>query len=194
MTARWIALEGGEGCGKSTQAQRLAFHLDAVLTREPGGTAVGARLRELLLDQATVDLDRRAETLLMAADRAQHVAEVVLPALRAGRDVVSDRSAWSSVAYQGAGRGLGEGDVHRISDWASDGRWPDVVVLLDVSPAEAEHRIGAARDRMEAAGRAFHDRVAAAFRALAAEHGWCVVDGTGPADDVAARVREAVGR
>src|SRR5581483_4782901 len=102
----WVALEGGEGSGKSTQARLLAGALGAVLTREPGGTAVGERIRSLLLDPAERGLDARAEALLMAADRAAHVAGVVGPALAAGRSVVSDRSVWSSLAYQGYGRGL----------------------------------------------------------------------------------------
>lgn len=114
----YIAFEGGEGSGKSTQAERLASRLGAVLTREPGGTAIGGRLRELLLDPSTEDLDARAETLLMAADRAQHRAEVVAPTLASGRHVVSDRSVYSSLAYQGAG----EGSISTRSDRSRDGR------------------------------------------------------------------------
>jgi dTMP kinase len=190
----FIALEGGEGCGKSTQARRLAERLDAVLTREPGGTAVGERLRALLLDPGTAGLDIRAEALLMAADRAQHVAEVVEPALAAGRHVVSDRSAGSSLAYQGYGRGLHVDQVRHLSDWASDGLWPDLVVLLDVAPELAAGRLGRDLDRFEQAGADFHQRVATGFRALAQadpQH-WVVVDGAGSVAEVGQRVGEAV--
>src|SRR5688572_12375409 len=116
MTARWIALEGGEGSGKSTQATRLGERLQAVVTREPGGTTIGAKVRAVLLDPDLV-VDERAEALLMAADRAQHVAEVVRPALAAGTCVVSDRSAFSSLAYQGYGRGLPLEEVRSLCDW-----------------------------------------------------------------------------
>lgn len=194
MRARLIAFEGGEGSGKSTQAARLARRLDAVLTREPGGTAVGAAIRSILLDPVVEHLDTRAETLLMAADRAQHVAEVIAPALAAGRHVVTDRFAGSSLAYQGHGRGLPVEEVERISRWAAAGIWPDLVVLLEVSPEVAAERTGGARDRMEAAGDAFHRRVAAGYRALAAadpQH-WVTLDGGGDPDVVEAAVWGAV--
>lgn len=196
-TARWIALEGGEGCGKSTQARRLASALDAVLTREPGGTATGSRIRELLLDPASSGLDPRAEALLMAADRAEHVAGVVRPALEAGQVVVSDRSAWSSLAYQGIARGLGLDDVRAISDWATAGRWPDLAVLVDVPGAVADARLRAAgrvADRLEAEGDGFHERVRDGFRSLAAAEPerWLVVDGAGSEDEVAAAILAGV--
>ncbi|MCB1014571.1 MAG: dTMP kinase [Acidimicrobiales bacterium] len=189
-----IAFEGGEGTGKSTQAARLADRLGAVLTREPGGTAIGRRIRSLVLDPANDELTDRAEALLMAADRAQHVAELIRPALDAGRVVVSDRFAGSSLAYQSYGRGLPLDEVEQLSRWATDGVWPEVVVLLDVPEAVAEARLGADRDRMEGAGDGFHERVAAGFRALAAADPdrWVVVDGTGPVDEVAERVWNAV--
>jgi dTMP kinase len=191
---RFIAFEGGEGCGKSTQARRLARRLDAVLTREPGGTEVGGRLRAILLDPDTTGLVPRAEALLMAADRAQHLAEVVTPALAGGRHVVSDRSAGSSLAYQGYGRGLPVDQVRGLSDWASDGLWPDLVVLLEVPAAVASTRLGRDLDRFEQAGDQFHQRVATGFRALAQADpvGWAVVDGTGSVDQVAAAVGEVV--
>jgi dTMP kinase len=165
-----------------------------VLTRQPGGTDLGARLRTILLDGVTGDLAARAEALLMAADRAQHVDEVVRPALASGRDVVCDRYIPSSVAYQGHGRGLDPAEVRRISDWAVDGLWPDLVVLLLVPDDVARARTGGARDRIEAAGAEFHRRVDAAFRDQAADDpdGWVVLDGTGDADQVAARVWDAV--
>jgi dTMP kinase len=193
VTARWIAFEGGEGSGKSTQASRLADALGAVLTREPGGTDVGGALRALLLEGDGIE--PRTETLLMAADRAQHVAEVVRPALAAGRTVVSDRSAYSSLAYQGVARGLGVDDVRALCDWATDGLWPDVAVLLEVTPTEsATRRAGEEPDRLESAGDDFHARVAAGFRSLASAEPsrWLVVDGTGSVDEVAQRVRSAL--
>lgn len=191
---RFIAFEGGEACGKSTQSRLLAAAIDAVLTREPGGTAIGARVRELVLGLDTVDLSPRAEALLMAADRAQHVAELVEPALAAGRHVVTDRFAGSSIAYQGYGRGLRVDEVRMISQWASDGVWPDLVVLLDVPADEAERRLGAATDRMEAESAAFHSAVLEGFRAQAAiePDRWVVIDGTGSIEQVASAVLDVV--
>lgn len=193
MAPRWIAFEGGEGSGKSTQARRLALRLDAVLTREPGGTIVGERVRELLLDPDVDDLDARAEALLMAADRAQHVAERVRPALASGRSVVSDRSAYSSLAYQGHGRGLGVDHVRALCDWATEGLWPDVAVLLDVPAEERASRMKDPPDRMESAGADFHATVAEGFRALAAvePERWIVVDATGDVDAVEQQVLAA---
>jgi dTMP kinase len=191
---RFIVFEGGEGTGKSTQAARLAERLDAVLTHEPGATAVGARLRELMLSPETERLDDRAEALLMAADRAQHVSELIEPALRSGRHVVCDRYIGSSVAYQGYGRGLDPDMVRAVSGWAAAGLWPDVTILLTVPDDIAAARIGAARDRIEAAGDDFHRRVIEGFREQAAdepEH-WIEVDGTGTPDEVEDRVLDAV--
>ncbi|MGI8685763.1 MAG: dTMP kinase [Acidimicrobiales bacterium] len=187
--SRLIAFEGGEACGKSTQAALLAERLDAVLTREPGGTVLGERVRSLLLDPASGALDPRAEALLMAAARAQHVAEVVAPALASGRVVVSDRYSHSSLAYQGYGRGLPLDDVRGLSDWATGGLWPDAVVLLDLAADAAEARRGHP-DRFESEAPAFHRRVEEGFRALAAEDPscWRVVDASGTIEEVAARV------
>lgn len=191
---RFFAFEGGEGCGKSTQAALLAGRLDALLTFEPGDTVIGARLRELLLDPATKGLDGRAEALLMAADRAQHVAEVVRPALHAGRDVVTDRYAGSSVAYQGYGRGLPVDGVRALSQFAHDGLEPDVVILLQVPVDVALARLRTTPDRMEAAGREFHERVVAGYEAQAVEDPdrWVVLDGSGPVDEVADTVWHAI--
>lgn len=191
---RFIVFEGGEGSGKSTQAALLAEHLGALLTREPGGTAIGARLRELMLSMTTERLDDRAEALLMAADRAQHVAEVIEPTLRSGRHVVCDRFIGSSVAYQGYGRGLDPDMVRAVSGWAAAGLWPDLTVLLTVPDEVAAARIGGARDRIEAAGADFHRRVVEGFREQAAdepEH-WVEVDGTGTPSEVAELVLGAV--
>jgi dTMP kinase len=194
VTARFVAFEGGEGSGKSTQAARLAARLDAVLTREPGGTAIGVRVRDLLLDPATERLDTRAEALLMAADRAQHVAEVVRPALAAGRHVVTDRYAASSITYQGYGRRLPIDEVTRLSAWATRDLWPDLTVLLDVPLDVAARRVGADRDRFEQADEGFHVRVRDGFLALAGGDParWVVVDGTAPVDTVEAAVVDAV--
>src|SRR5262249_26617438 len=140
VTGRYIALEGGDACGKSTQVTRLAAVLDAVVTREPGGTRLGAIIRGILLDPANADLTDRTEALLYAADRAQHADELLRPTLAAGRHVVSDRSAWSSVVYQGHGRALSPEEVEGLSDWALAGCWPDLVVLLDIDPVVAAQR------------------------------------------------------
>jgi len=193
----YIAFEGAEGCGKSTQARRLAERIGAVLTRETGGTAVGSRLREILHDTEVADLDARAEALMTAADRAQHLAEVVVPALEAGRDVVSDRSAFSSIAYQGYGRQLDIDHVRQLNEWATRGRWPDVVVLLDTPPeAIAERMSRRTLDRFEAAGREFHDRVIAGFRAMALEdpQRWITVAAVGSVEQVADGIADELGR
>ena len=191
---KFIAFEGGEACGKSTQSARLAAALGAVLTREPGGTEIGAKLRAVLLDPATRNLSDRAEALLMAADRAQHVAEVVEPALAAGRHVVTDRFAGSSIAYQGFGRGLEVEEIRRLSLWATGGVWPDLIVFLEVPEAESDRRLGAARDRMEAEPAAFHTAVIEGFRAQAKAEPerWVVIDGSGTIDEVASAVAAAV--
>lgn len=193
-SGRFIAFEGGEGCGKSTQAALLAERLGAVLTREPGGTAIGAEIRGIVLAAEENHLDDRAEALLMAADRAHHVATVVRPALDAGRHVVTDRYLFSSVAYQGEGRGLGAERVRDLSLWATGGLLPDLVVLLVVDEAEARARIGRGRDRLENAGDALHDAVARSYPAQAAADPdrWVVLDGGGTIAEVATRVADAV--
>jgi dTMP kinase len=192
--SRYIAFEGGDAAGKSTQARRLAAELDAVLTLEPGGTRIGRALRAVLLDPANSELHPRTESLLYAADRAQHHAEVIAPALAAGRNVVSDRSAYSSLAYQAFGRGFGLDDIHRFSDWALQGCWPDLVVLLTVDPSVATARLGSQLDRLEAAGDEFHRRVADGFVALASREPerFVVLPAGGGIDEVAAAVRSAV--
>jgi dTMP kinase len=192
---RLIDFEGGEASGKSTQAACLAADLGAVLTREPGGTPVGRRIREIVLDPDVVGLSARAEALLLAADRAEHVAEVVEPALAGGVDVVTDRFIPSSLAYQGYGRGLDLDELRQLSAFATGGLEPDVVVLLDVPAVVAAERL-LVRDRMEAEGTDFHDRVAGGYQELAASDPdrWVVIDGVGSVDEVAARVREAFDR
>jgi dTMP kinase len=191
---RLIALEGIDGCGKSTQARILADRLDAVLTFEPGATPLGASLRTLLLDRDGAAVSPRAEALLMAADRAQHVAEVVVPALEAGRWVVTDRYAASTLAYQGSGRGLDRGELAALVAWATGDLRPDLTVLLDLPVEVATRRRGGEDDRMEGEGHAFQQRVADGYRELAAAggDGWLVVDATGPVESIASIIRDGV--
>lgn len=177
---RFVAFEGGEGSGKSTQARRIADARGALLTRQPGGTEIGASIRELLLSPDTAGLSDRAEALLMAADRAQHVDEMIRPALLAGRDVICDRYVSSSLAYQGAGRSLGIEPVLGLSEFAVDDVWPDLNVLLDVPVDVGLARIDGPPDRLEQQGDGFHDRVRQTFLDLAAASPdrWLVIDGT----------------
>ncbi len=191
----YIALEGAEGCGKSTQARRLADAIGAVLTQETGGTPIGQRLRAILHDTSVVDLNDRSEALITAADRAQHVAQVVGPALASGRHVVSDRSVYSTLAYQGYGRGLPVDEVKQINDWAIEGRWPDLVILLVVSEETTSARMKERNlDRFEQASPAFHRRVAAGFAEMAAAdpQRWVTIDADDDVDAVAAAIRHAV--
>ncbi|WP_103501994.1 MULTISPECIES: dTMP kinase [unclassified Streptomyces] len=172
-TGFFIAVEGGDGAGKSTQVEALAEWIrgkghEVVVTREPGATAVGQRLRTILLDVSSDGLSHRAEALLYAADRAEHVDSVVRPALARGAVVISDRYIDSSVAYQGAGRDLSSTEIARMSRWATDGLVPQLTLLLDVSPETARERFTEAPDRLESEPNEFHQRVRAGFLALAA--------------------------
>ncbi|MET7715859.1 dTMP kinase [Streptomyces sp. NPDC005407] len=172
-TGFFIAIEGGDGAGKSTQVEALAEWIRAkghevVVTREPGATPIGKRLRSILLDVSSEGLSNRAEALLYAADRAEHVSSVVRPALERGAIVISDRYIDSSVAYQGAGRDLSPTEIARISRWATDGLVPHLTVLLDVSPETARERFTEAPDRLESEPAEFHQRVRAGFLTLAA--------------------------
>lgn len=190
----FVCFEGGEGGGKSTQARLLADRLEAtgrevVLTREPGGTEVGARLREIVLSPATVSLADRTEALLYAADKAEHVETVVAPALARGAVVVTDRYVDSTLAYQGAGRTLDVAEVEHVARWATGDLRPHLTVVLDLEPSAGMARFDG-RDRIEAEGLEFHERVRAAFLAMAAadpEH-YLVLDAARPVDDVAADV------
>ena len=185
---RYIAFEGAEGCGKSTQAAKFAERIGAVLTRETGGTGIGARLREILHDTDMTTMAHRAEALIAAADRAQHIEEVVRPALAGGNTVVSDRSVYSTLAYQGYGRQLDVDEIKRINDWAIQGLWPDLIVFID-TPDEviAERMAKRTLDRFEAAGVAFHDRVIDGFRSMAAADPghWITYAAVGSIGDVA---------
>lgn len=190
----FIAFEGGDGCGKSTQAARLAQDRGALLTHQPGGTPIGTALRALLLDPKYEEMHDRTEAMLLAADRAQHVEEVVLPTLELGRDVVCDRYIGSSLAYQGYGRGLPLDDVRHLSEWATAGLWPDVIVLLEVPETVANERMPGDRDRLEQVGADFERRVRQGFGQLARAEPerWVVVDGVGSIDEVAERVAAVV--
>ena len=194
MRGRFVVFEGIEASGKSTQAARLAERRGALLTHEPGGTEVGSTIRGLLLRPDGPALDVRTEALLMAADRAQHVAQVVRPALEGGRDVVSDRHVGSSLAYQGVGRGLGLEPVASLSLFAVDGIAPDLVILVDVPVDVSRDRLGGDVDRFEQEDHEFHARVRAGYLELAAlePEVWVVVDGEGDVDAVTARVDQVV--
>jgi dTMP kinase len=192
----FIAFEGGEGTGKSTQVARLAETLrgrghDVVTTFEPGATAIGMRLREVLLDKANTDMSPRTEAMLYAADRAQHVAQVIRPALARGAIVITDRYVDSSLAYQGGGRDLEDAELRRLSQWATGGLRPDVTILLDIDPELGLRRSVGPGDRLEAEAMVFHQRVRDAFRDLAG-HGrnrYLVLDvAAAGVDEIAAQV------
>ncbi|GAC1444571.1 MAG: hypothetical protein NVSMB55_21420 [Mycobacteriales bacterium] len=196
----FLAFEGGEGAGKSTQARLLVEWLESagrevVLTREPGATAAGAQIRSLLLDPASGGISPRAEALLYAADRAQHVAHLVLPALERGAVVVTDRYVDSSLAYQGAGRELELAEVARLSRWATGGLRPDLTLVLDIDPAVGLARVPAAPDRIEQESLDFHRRVRQGFLDLAAADPdrYLVVPAAEPAVDVQGMLRARVG-
>ena len=190
----FIAFEGGDGAGKSTQVRRIAAALEeagreVVLTRQPGGTDLGSALRDLVLHGQAVSA--RAEALIFAADKAQHVEELVLPSLARGAVVITDRYPDSSVAYQGAGRSLGAQEVADLQSWAVGGLTPDLTVLVDIDPAEGRRRRGGTHDRMESEADAFHAAVREHFLAMAkgAPDRYLVVDGTAPVDEVADQIR-----
>lgn len=195
----FVVFEGGDGTGKSTQQRLLASWLidagvDVVVTHEPGDSWLGQQVRRLVLSPDSGEIAPRAEALLYAADKAQHVAEVVLPALARGAVVVCDRYVDSMLAYQGAGRVLDVGEVEQVARWATDDLRPDLTVLLDLEP---EHGVGriAEQDRIERAGVELHQRVRAGFLELAArdpDRYLVLAARDGTADEIAARVREAV--
>ena len=190
----FVCFEGGEGAGKSTQSRRLREHLEAagrtvLLTREPGGTPVGAEVRRIVLDPATGALADRTEALLYAADKAEHVESVVLPALARGEVVVTDRYVDSTLAYQGAGRSVDATELAWVARWATGDLRPHLTVLLDLPPSQGMSRF-TGRDRIEGEPVEFHERVRAAFLGLAAadpEH-YLVLDARAPVDEVAAAV------
>jgi dTMP kinase len=197
----FIAFEGIEGAGKGTQV-RLARELlesqghDVLVTREPGGTTLGEHLRDTLLEHGQGSVDARAEALLFAASRAQHVSHVIRPALEEGKVILCDRYLDSSLAYQGTGRALGEQDVLSLNVWATQGLFPDLVILLHLEPDQGLSRIEGDQDRIESEDEAFHAKVADAFLRIAEDHPerFRVIDAGGPPDEVHARVREELER
>ena len=200
VSGLFVAFEGGEGAGKTTQIERAAVWLRAqgrevVQTREPGGTPLGRELRRLLLDPAG-EVSPRAEALIYAADRAHHVETLIRPSLAAGRVVLTDRYVDSTLAYQGAGRGLSIEQARVITEWATGGLLPDLTVLLDVDPRIGLARAGAraSPDRLEAASLEFHQAVRAGFRALAAAEPerYLVLDAAADPADLAEAVRAAI--
>jgi dTMP kinase len=200
----FVAFEGIEGCGKSTQIERLSARLARggrpfIVTREPGGTPLGDALRSLLLSPASRGVDGLIELYLLEASRRAHVFEVILPALDRGRVVLCDRFADSSVAYQGGGRELGVEMVEAMNLQATGGLAPDATILLDLPPEEGLARVGRRprpEDRMEREALAFHERVRAAYLALAERRGdaYCVIDGLRPPEEVFAAVWDYLGR
>ncbi len=193
----FIAFEGGDGAGKSTQVRMLTAALEqadyaVTVTRQPGGTELGARIRDLVLHGDHVS--PRAEALLFAADKAHHVDLVIRPALARGEVVITDRYTDSSVAYQGAGRDLGADEVQEIQMWAVDHLVPDLTVVVDISAAEGRRRRGATHDRLESEADAFHEAIRAHFLSMAAGHPqrYLVVDGTLPPEEIHDRVAQRV--
>lgn len=197
----FIAFEGIEGAGKGTQIELTRAYLemqrfDVLITREPGGTELGEKLREMLLDPKTGRVEPRAEALLFAASRTQHVASVIRPALAAGRCVVCDRYVDSSLAYQGVARGLGEQDILGLNVWGTQGLFPDLVILLHVEPELGLERVGEDPDRIESEGEAFLAKVSDAYLRIAEEHPerFVVIDASQPPDEVFENVRAAIAR
>jgi dTMP kinase len=195
----FVAFEGGDGAGKSTQARALADALRAaghevVLTREPGGTPAAEAIRHVVLTPEFAGLDARAEALLYAASRAEHVARLIRPALERGAVVITDRYIDSSIAYQGVGRGLGPDVVGEINLWATRSLLPDLTVLLDVDAGAGLARIGSEPDRLEAEPEEFHASVVAAFDALAAGDAdrYLVIAASGDEQEIAATIRTRV--
>jgi dTMP kinase len=195
----FVAFEGGEGVGKTTQARLIAIWLreqgyDVVTTNEPGATKVGMRLRALLLDTAHAGMSPHSEALLYAADRAEHVAKVIDPALERGAVVITDRYIDSSLAYQGAGRGIPTADIARLNSWATDGRTPDLTVLLDMPPEIGRSRHARSADRIEAEPLEFHRRVRAGFLVLARADPdrYLVLDAATPTQEITEQIKDKI--
>jgi dTMP kinase len=194
-----IAFEGGEGAGKTTQARLLAIWLreqgyDVIATHEPGATKVGMRLRALLLDTAHTGMSARAETLMYAADRAEHVDTVIGPALRRGAVVVTDRFVDSSMAYQGRGRNLPISEIAGLNQWATGGLRPDLTILLDLPPVAGLVRRAPSADRLEAEPTEFHQRVREGFlaQARAEPQRYLVLDATRPPEQLSREIQDRV--
>lgn len=201
-TGLFIAFEGGDGAGKSTQAARLSDALESrglsvLRTREPGGTPIGEKLRSLVLDHGHGTIDARTEALMFAAARAAHAHQVIRPALASGTVVITDRYIDSSVAYQGAGRGLGADGVLSLNEWATEGLHPHLTVLLDVDPADGRQRRtagDATEDRLESEPDEFHSAIRHAFLDLAgaAPSSYLVLPAGDDIEALAARILERV--
>lgn len=196
MSGYFIVFEGGEGAGKSTQEARLAASLEArglavVRTREPGGTPAAEEIRRVVLSPDYAGLDPRAEALLFAAARGEHVARVIRPALERGDVVICDRYLDSSVAYQGFARGLGPRRIRDLSLWATGELLPDLTIVLDIDPADGLARFEQ-RDRLEAEPLEYHQQVRAAFLAMAEEDPdrYLVLDARDDVDAIAAAILE----
>ncbi|MEZ7897481.1 MAG: dTMP kinase [Flaviflexus sp.] len=199
MTGRFISFEGGDGAGKTTQIGLLADRLrnegvEVVLTREPGGTDLGVKIRQALLHGE--DLSPRTEALLYAADRSHHIATVVRPALERGATVITDRYMDSSIAYQGAARGLGIETITGLNKWAADELMPDLTILLDLDPVIGATRIGSEKDRLESAGDEFHAQVRRTFLELAAREPerFTVVDASRSPEEISEEIGQAYER
>ncbi|MGO4454685.1 dTMP kinase [Arthrobacter sp. RAF14] len=196
----FIAFEGGDGAGKSTQSRLLAEALRdrgmvVVQTREPGGTEIGEKLRSLVLDHGHGEIDARTEALMYAAARAAHVEQLIRPALSRGEAVITDRYIDSSVAYQGIGRGLGTREVRELNAWATDSLWPDFTVVLDVDPAEGRaRRAPGGEDRLESEPDSFHAQVRDAYldAAAAAPERYLVIDARQDVQVIAGLILERV--
>jgi len=198
MAGLFIVFEGGDGGGKSTQVARLVESLRAsghavVATREPGGTRIAEKIRSLILDPENLELCDRAEALLYAASRAEHVHHVVRPALERGEIVVSDRYMDSSIIYQGLGRGLGRDEVRNLNLWATDGLLPDLTIVLDVPAGFGLERVGTP-DRLELAPREMHERIRDYYLAMAASDPghYVVINARQDIDAIAAVVADHV--
>lgn len=194
LTGLLIAFEGADASGKSTQARRLGERLGLPVTFQFGATDIGGAIRSIVLDPTNDNLDDRAEALLIIADKAQHVAEIVGPALAIGDTIISDRFTASTIAYQGFGRGLDLDLLAAMMDFATHGLEPDLTVLLDVDLEVARERLGDQFDRIEGAGAQFHRRVRDGYLTLAEADPdrWVVVDAGGTVEEVGARVDAAV--
>jgi dTMP kinase len=199
LAGRFIVFDGPDGSGKSTQFQRLgalaaSVGLSVCEVREPGGTAIGERVRQILLDPALTEMDVRCEMMLYMASRAQLMAERIRPALGRGELVLADRFISSTLAYQGAAGGMDEADIRRVGAVAVGDRRPDLVVVFDVDAATAAHRLNPLLDRMEAKGAQYHRRVRQGYldQAAAEPDRYLVVDATPDPDTVFAQLRTAL--